>query len=415
MQASKKHHKVERRQAAATLALAQTLPVSLLLHLVYFLPDSSCVARFGTVCRGWQQSTSKSTLADRCWRALYLRDWELESTATDAECADGSTRGNSSTTTTTPPWKQRYQWRLQVERNWRDGRGRLTHSEHINAYRVFAGHSHVAVTLDNGWLALLDMNGKETRRWRPHAHFINKMIFVDDKRLLTAGERDIVMSDVERGAELHKFADGHQEGLVDFMELNGARLVSADTVRDIRVWNIDSRQCTHVIRHANTRGLAVNWSIGVIVAADRRGDFTRFRLWSGDRLGVDFYGTSYMQSLSTDSRTGRIFGTGKAAGGRDVSHELSVSATGIANVGAPLPGRIFRTSRDPFVVCRDNGAGILLHDMRNAKQVQLLACEAETYYGAAATYRKLFLLRTHPSAAQPMFYGDRWLDVVDFA
>src|SRR5262245_14939840 len=64
---------VQRQPAGAVLLLAkaQTLPISLLLHMTTFL-DCRDVTRMPSVCRSW---IVPSHQLDLCWRPLYLRDW----------------------------------------------------------------------------------------------------------------------------------------------------------------------------------------------------------------------------------------------------------------------------------------------------------------------------------------------------
>src|SRR5690349_10035916 len=150
------------QQPAKRLAIAQSLPASLLLHLMRFLDDSRTLSRMQSVCRNWNSFSSHQL--DLCWRALYLHDWEAES-ATDASIL---TSGEST------PWKDRV--RRRVEANWNTGQGTERHIILPNpAWCVVISPTFIAVGLDQGTVMLFDHQGHELRSWKPDTFAICSM------------------------------------------------------------------------------------------------------------------------------------------------------------------------------------------------------------------------------------------------
>src|SRR5690348_10846272 len=110
-----------KRQRAAQEALhrtkasvAQSLSSSLLLYLMRFLDDFKTLGRMQSVCSSWR-SLSNGQL-DVCWRPMYLRDWEAESSTSPSVLTSGDAT----------PWKERYRNRMTIESNWHAGNCRFT-------------------------------------------------------------------------------------------------------------------------------------------------------------------------------------------------------------------------------------------------------------------------------------------------
>src|SRR5438128_428912 len=72
---AQKRSRAEARKLDTThLSHAQTLSVSVLLHIMSFIGCHRSLARVQAVCRNWRTFTTSQL--DLCWRPLYFSDWE---------------------------------------------------------------------------------------------------------------------------------------------------------------------------------------------------------------------------------------------------------------------------------------------------------------------------------------------------
>src|SRR5689334_483416 len=100
-------------------SFAQSLPTSLLLHLMRFLNEFQSLCRVAAVCRNWNNLTTNQL--DFCWHALFLYAWGPESSTLACVLVNGAP---------TTPWKERFRQRLRLEQNWMHRR--MNQLGHVN-------------------------------------------------------------------------------------------------------------------------------------------------------------------------------------------------------------------------------------------------------------------------------------------